>query len=264
MPKGFSNLREELARIEERKNKALEGDSGNKDWAPVLWFKLPESAAGKSKEEVTSAMTAVIRPLEDGDDLTYALVHPVQIDGRPFPTDIVCRDQDNSGEPCPGCEAGIKRAVKGFLNVIWRDAPDFPLDEETNKYNTKVDYESLPKSDKVAILSSGPTLFGKLDDLDDALDGVANYDLSITRKGLKLATTYDVKKHGKKSALSADDKKLAAEKYDLSHYVKVPEYDEWIERSQGNFSGSSNDDGELPDKPKNPLASGIPENIFTK
>ena len=261
MPKGFKNLREELAKIEERKAKALEEGSGDKDWTPVLWFKLPESAAGKTKDEVTSAMTAVIRPLEEGDDLTYALVHPVVIEGRPFPVDIVCRDQDNSGEACPGCEAGIKRAVKGFLNVIWRDAPDFPLDEDTNKYNTKIDYESVSKSDKVAVLSSGPTLFGRLDELDEDLEGITNYDLRITREGLKLATKYKVKKE-KKGALTAADKKLVAEKHDLSHYVRVPDYDEWIERSQGNFSGSSND-GEEPSAPKsNPLSAGRPENIF--
>lgn len=259
MPKGFKNLREELARIDERRAKAQEGD-GERDWAPVLWFKLPDSALGKTKDEVTSSMTAVIRPLEGGDDLTYALVHPVIIDGRPFPVDIVCRDQDNSGEACPGCEAGIKRAVKGFLNVIWRNAPDFPLDEDTNKYNTKVDYESLPKSDKVAILSSGPTLFGRLDELDEDYT-LVDHDFSITREGLKLATKYKVKKL-KKVALSAADKQLAAEKHDLSHYVRVPDYDEWIERSQGNFSRSS-DDGEEPSAPKsNPLSAGRPDNIF--
>jgi hypothetical protein len=260
MPKGFKNLREELARIEERKAKALEEGGGDKDWTPVLWFKLPESAAGKTKDEVTSAMTAVIRPLEAGDDLTYALVHPVIIDGYPYPVDIVCRDQDNSGEACPGCEAGIKRAVKGFLNVIWRDAPDFPLDEESNKYNTKVDYESLPKSDKIAILSSGPTLFGRLDELDEDFT-LTDHDFSITREGLKLNTKYKVKKI-KKVALSAADKKLAEDKNDLSHYVRVPEYDEWIERSKGNFSRSSDDDEEAPSAPKNPLSAGRPENIF--
>jgi hypothetical protein len=261
MPKGFNNLREELARIEQRKAKALEGDS-ERDWAPVLWFKLPDSAAGKTKDEVTSSMTAVIRPLEEGDDLTYALVHPVTIEGKPYPVDIVCRDQDHSGEPCPGCEAGIKQAVKGFLNVIWRDAPDFPLDKDTGKYNTKVDYESLPKSDKIAVISSGPTLFGRFDELDEDLEGLTNYEFQITREGLKLNTKYKVKKV-KKAALSAADKKLVEEKHDLSHYVRVPDYDEWIERSQGNFSRSSDDGEEASAPAKNPLAAGVPDNIFS-
>lgn len=261
MPKGFENLRTELARIEERRAKALEGSSGDKDWAPVLWFKLPDSAAGKTKDEITSSMTAVIRPLEEGDDLSYVLVHPVKIEGRQYDADIVCRDQEHTGEACPGCEAGIKQSVKGFLNVIWRDAPDFPLDEETNKYNTKVDYESLPKSDKLAILSSGPMLFGRFDELDEDLEGLTNYEFNITREGLKLNTKYKVKK-AKKAPLSAADKKLVEQKYDLSHYTRVPDYDEWIERSQGNFSRSS-DEGEEASAPKNPLAAGIPENIFS-
>jgi hypothetical protein len=263
MPKGFSSLREEIQRIEERKQKALEGGgSQERDWTPSLWFKLPESASGKTAEEVTSAMSAVIRPLEEGDDVAYALVHPVTVPDKKWPVDIPCRDQDNSGEPCPGCEAGLKRKVKGWINVIWRDAPDFPQDED-GRYNTKVDYESLPKSDKVAILSSGPQLFGRLDELDEDLDGITNYELSITRKGLNLATTYDIKrvKGTKKSALSAADKKLAEDKPDLSNFIRIPEYDEWVERAKG-VTPNREANGTAPSRPVNPLASDAPANIF--
>lgn len=257
MPKGFKGIRETIEEIEARKQKALEGGG---DFTPSLWFKLPESASGKTNDEVTSAMRAVIRPLEEGDDVAYALVHPVTVPDRKYPVDIVCRDQDASGEPCPGCEAELKRKLKGFLNVIWRDAPDFPQDDN-GRYNTKVDYEDLPKSDKVAILSSGPQLFGNLDELDDALDGIGNFDLRITRKGTGLSTSYEVKKQGKKSALSAADKKLAEEKPDLSVFTRVPDYDEWVARANGENPNRSDDD--VSPGP-NPLASGLPENIFAK
>lgn len=258
MPKGFAGLREELEKLEERKRKAQEGGS-NPDYTPSLWFKLPESADGKVEAEITSAMRAVIHPLEDGEGVAYAAVHPVTVPGRQYPVDIVCRDQGGEGEPCPGCEAGLKRKLKGWVNVIWRDAPDFPQDEN-GKYNTKVDYESLTKSDKVAILSSGPMLFDRLSELDDDLDGIANYDLRITRKGLGLGTTYEVKKV-KKVALSDADKALADEKPDTSSFASIPDYDEWVERAKGNFGKS--DDDEAPKAPDNPLAKPD-ENIFAK
>lgn len=259
MPHGFKGIREAREKIEERRSKALEGDT---DYTPSLWLKLPDSAAGKAEEEITASMRAVIHPLEEGDEVAYAAVHPVQIEGRQWPIDIVCRDQDGSGEPCPGCEANLKRKLKGWINVIWRDAPDFPVDSETGKYNTKVDYESLPKSDKVAILSSGPELFGRLDELDEDLGGLTNYELNMTRKGLKLNTKYIIKKE-KKAALSAADKALAESKPDLSFYIKVPDYDEWQERARGNFGGSSDSD-EAPTRVPNPLASDMPDNIFAK
>jgi hypothetical protein len=260
MPKGFSNLREEIQRIEERKQKALEG-SGNqeRDWTPSLWFKLPESGSGKAEKEITAAMRAVIRPLEEGDDVAYALVHPVTVPDKKYPVDIVCRDQDNSGEACPGCEAGLKRKLKGWINVIWRNAPDFEQDDN-GRFLTKVEYESLPKSDKVAILSSGPQLFGRLDELDEDLEGITNYDLRITRKGTGLATTYEIKK-AKKADLSAADKKLVAEKPDLSNFIRIPDYDEWVERAKGNTVSASSDDG-APVRPANPLGAGMPDNIF--
>jgi hypothetical protein len=258
MPKGFKGIRETIDEIEARKAKALEGGG---DFTPSLWFKLPESASGKTDDEVTSAMRAVIHPLEEGDDVAYALVHAVTVPDRKYPVDIVCRNQDGSGEPCPGCEAQLKRKLKGFLNVIWRDAPDFPQDEN-GRYNTKVDYEELPKSDKVAILSSGPELFGNLDELNDALDGIANYDLRITRKGLGLSTKYEVKKD-KKVALSKADKALAEEKPDLSNFIRVPDYDEWVERAQGNTVSREPEDNSPATVP-NVLAAGMPDNIFNK
>lgn len=258
MPKGFKGIRETIEAAEARRQAAIEGGG---EFTPSLWFKLPESASGKTEGEVTSAMTAVIRPLEEGDDVAYALVHPVTVPDKKYPVDIVCRDQDASGEPCPGCEAGIKRKLKGWLNVIWRDAPDFPQDEN-GRYNTKVDYASLPTSDKVAILSSGPQLFGNLDELDDALDGISNYDLRITRKGTGLSTSYELKKAvkgGKATPLSAEDKALADEKPDLTNFIRVPDYDEWVARSRGENPNRSEE--EVSPGP-NPLSSGLPENIF--
>ena len=258
MPKGFAGLREELEKLEERKRKAQEGGTGG-DFTPSLWFKLPESADGKVEAEITSAMRAVIHPLEEGEEVQYAAVHPVTVPGRQYPVVIVCRDQGGEGEPCPGCDSGLKRKLKGWVNVIWRDAPDFPQDEN-GRYNTKVDYESLPKSDKVAILSSGPMLFDRLSELDDDLDGIANYDLRITRKGLGLGTTYEVKK-AKKVKLSEADEALAAEKPDLSHFTQVPDYDDWVERAKGNF-GKSDSDEEAPKAPDNPLK--YDDNMFAR
>lgn len=255
-PKGFSKFREEAQKIEERKQKALEG-GGEKDWTPSLWFKLPESASGKVEREITSAMRAIIRPLEEGDDVAYALVHPVAVPEKKWAVDIVCRDQDNSGEACPGCEANLKRKLKGWINVIWRAAPDFPQDEN-GRYNTKVDYESLSKSDKVAILSSGPQLFGRLDELDEDLDGLTNYDFRITRRGTGLSTTYEIKK-SKKAALNAADKKLVEDKPDLSNFIRVPDYDEWVDRANG--VTPSRDSEEVKPGP-NPLSAGVPGNIF--
>ncbi len=255
MPRGFKAVKEAIAEID-AKREAAQSDAPKRDFVPALWWKLPNSGD-----------SCIFRALEDNDEVAFAAIHNVDVPDKkrfPYGLDIICRDQNNDDEPCPGCEMGIKRSFKGWLNIIWRDAPDFPQDEN-GKWNTKVDYSSVPTtSDKVAILSSGPVLFDRLEELNDEYDGLKDLDLQITRSGTGTSTRYKivpVKTGGKvkKSKLSEADLKLAEAKNDLNFYLRIPDYEEWQQRAQGIFSGSS--DGPEPTiLPKSPL--GKKETIF--
>lgn len=249
MPRGFAGIREAADKI----NAARERAANQEDFQPILWFKLPKSGD-----------SAIIRPLEEGEDVAYAAVHELQIPTLKYPINIVCVNQKNDDTDCPGCEAGLKRKMQGWLNVIWRNAPVYELTEDGRKYDTsKPTGES---KDQVALLSSGVNMFTRWDELDEDNDGITSRDFTIKRSGTGTSTTYKitpVKTGGKNKAvaLSAADKKLLASKPDLNPFINVPTYNELLERINGNGRGGNSEPSEeAPDVPKSPW--GKKSNIF--
>lgn len=94
MARGFSGIRAAAEDIQERKNA---GGGGGRNY-----FKL---APGES---------AVVRFLEQGDEVNFAWMHKLPPKGdRAFGGWVVCRDQDETGAPsgddCPGCDKDIKK-----------------------------------------------------------------------------------------------------------------------------------------------------------
>jgi len=206
LPKGFDSVKEAGKDIEARKNAAESGDFPQR-----VFFKLD---AGE---------TATVRFLEQGDEVQWAWVHTVD-DGSKYGRKVVCRDQDEEGrrigESCPGCEQELARQFRGAINLIWRG-------ENNNKEDA---------DDVVAIWTSGPRVFVEtLDPLDTTYKGLGSRDFTVTRRGKEKNTTYSImpaNPDGGAKALSAKDKKLAAEKNDLSWYVDPQPYEEWGKTSQ--------------------------------
>jgi len=209
MARGFASVKEAGRDIEARKNAA----SG--DFPERVFFKIDP---GES---------ATVRFLEQGDEVNWAWVHTVD-DGSQYGRKVVCRDQDEEGrrigESCPGCEQDLKRSFRGVVNLIWREGGD--------------DGEDI-----VAMWMSGPRVFvDTLDPLESAYRGLGSRDFVVTRKGSGRDTSYSVlpaNPDGGAQALSAADKKLAKEKFDLTWYVEAPPYDEWGKKKQKSEDGES-------------------------
>jgi len=203
MARGFASVREAGKDIEARKNAASE------DFPDRVYFKI---------EPDTSA---VVRFLEQGDEVKWAWVHEVPVEGRSWGDKVVCRDQDEEGrrigESCPGCEQDLKRAFRGVVNLIWRGGGETGEDID-------------------AMWISGPRVFvDTLDPLETAYRGLASRDFTVTRKGSGRDTAYSIlptDPDGGAQPLSASDKKLAKEKFDLTYYVEPPSYDEWGKRKK--------------------------------
>lgn len=198
MARGFDSVREAGKDIEARKAAAGE------DFQQRTYFKL------------NSGNSAIVRFLEQGDEVKWAWVHEIPVEGKTFGPKIVCRDQDEEGrrigESCPGCERELKRSFRGVINLIWRGAGD--------------DGEDI-----VALWIAGPRVFvDTLDPLETAYRGLASRDFTVTRKGERLDTSYSIlptDPDGGAQPLSAADKKLAKDKNDLTWYVEAPSYEEW-------------------------------------
>jgi len=192
MGKGISDILEIASKQEE-------GDFIKKNY-----FKL--SSSGDS---------AVVRFLEQGDDVTWCYVHPISFPGKQYPIRIPCRNQsDNDPDSCPACAQDIQRGFRGYINLIWRDAGE---DGE----------------DTIALWEQGIGVFSELGSKDQTYEGLSSRDFRITRKGTgKKSTRYFIEPaevdSGPKS-LSKNDKELLKIKYDLNQVIQPPTYERYEE-----------------------------------
>lgn len=201
-----------------------------------LFFKLPKNND-----------SAVVRALEQGDDLQWAWVHqlppePGKVMGRKIP----CRDQnedgDSIGAACPGCDKNYPRSFQGVINLIWRDGPVYRRDENNRMVkDSSGDPIVDSRADVVAVWQAGITVFGELIGKDATYKGLSSRDFRVTRKGTGLSTTYSIDPadpDGGPQPMSEADKALAEEKYDLSSLVTAPEYEDWGKAPQKQTEGS--------------------------
>lgn len=235
MPRGFSGVRQASADIESRR-----GPSG----PGALWFRLSDG------EEV------VVRFLEQDDDIHWAMMHEVPVEGRAWGRDVPCIDQDKDGTPCPGCERDLPRKFKGYINLIWQDAPLFKRDQQGKKVKNGDKDVILGTKPQVAIWSSGIRLFENLDEINANFRGLSSRRFRIKRKGEGLSTTYSINPEDVDSgpqAMSSEEEKLAADKYDLADFVKLLSYDEFLKELNVGPSSFGHGNGEQVQKSVNPF-----------
>jgi hypothetical protein len=227
MPRGFEGVKKASAEVEARRGSGGPG---------ALWFRL------QAGEE------AIGRFLEQDGDVVWAMVHEVPVEGRSWGRDVPCLDQEKDGTPCPGCEADLPRKFKGYINVIWDNAPVFHRDEQgklvKDKQNNPVITGHKPQ---VAVWSSGIRLFDNLGEINDSYKGLRSRRFRIKRKGEGLSTTYVINPEDPDSGpqpFSKEETKLEEDKYDLSDFVKPPSYEDFMNDLNGLPRGTpqSNED----------------------
>ena len=217
MPRGTEGIRKAAADVEARR--AAGGGAG------ALWFKL---APGEE---------TVVRFLEQNDDLAYAYMHEVPVEGRQWGRPVPCCDQDQDGTPCPGCERDMPRKFAGYINVLWDDAPVFKRDENSKMVrDTQGDPVVLGHKPQVAIWSSGIKLFEQLDEINTNYRGLMSRRFKVKRKGSGFDTKYYISPEDVDSGpqeMSASDKELLAQKYDLNEYIKPRTYEDFLKELEG-------------------------------
>jgi len=222
MPRGFAGVRNASAELEARR---AAGGSG------VLWFKL------RSGEET------IVRFLEQDEDIAWAYMHEIPVEGRNWGRNVPCLDQEREGIPCPGCERELTRRFSGFINVIWDDAPVFKRDSDNKIIKDRVgDPVILERKPQIAVWSSGIRLFEELDEVNVNFRGLGSRLFKIKRKGEKLDTKYHIAPADVDSGpqeMTEEEKKLAEDKYDLAPFVTPGSYEDFL-KELGEGSGSNN------------------------
>ena len=171
--------------------------------------------------------SAIVRFLEEGDEVNCAWVHAVPVAGRKVPFKVPCRDQDdegrrNLGVDCPGCEKDYDLKFRGVINLIWRDAP---ISEKDGDRWVTVGHE-----DTVAVWDQGINVFEELQEKDIVYKGLTSRDFRIKRKGSGFDTTYSIEPadpDGGPQPMSEADKELAEDKFNLDEFVVPQSYESW-------------------------------------
>lgn len=173
---------------------------------------------------------AVVRFLEQGDDLSFADTHRVPVQGakKSYFRDFVCLDVRDDGTPCPACQHSddeiSKRVTRGFINLIWRQAPVFQRDE--NKRPVKGPdnrYIVIGREDQIALWKCSWTVFELLKEKDRRYKGLMSRDWEIKRTGSQMNDTlyYVEFADAEAGPMMIADLALATDKYDL-HTLTTP------------------------------------------
>lgn len=214
MPKGFDTAQEAFADINART-----AAGGGQDNTVYLKLKAGESA--------------VVRFLEQGDEIAWAWVHELEPRGKQRWGDHVpCRRQTpQSDERCPGCEQGLDRSFLGWINLIWRDGPVYKRDSEGNLMKSDQGLVREGTADVLAVWERGKTTFEELAGKDATYKGLRSRDFRITRYGSGMSDTkYVIEPADVDSGpqpLSDTDKALMEKKEDLLPRTLAPAYEEW-------------------------------------
>lgn len=245
MPRGFQGVRRAAA-----ENRAKR-DAAGSFAPPALYFQLD------------NGQKAIVRFLEEDEDIAWSYVHQVPVEGRSWGRDVPCLDQDEEDVPCPGCEKGLKKKVKGFINLIWFDAPLYKKDKDGKFVKEGDNKVQIGNQDQVALWTSGVQLFENLDEINDKYKGLRSRRFEVKRKGIKLDTKYIIAPEDVDSgpqAFTIIERKLAEKPYNLDEFMKAPTYEEFVNIINGGTGSTGQSNGSSED----PVAAARKRNPFTK
>lgn len=213
MPSGVDAFRRKVQRKEEQKAQ-FESSS-------------PSGGMGADLFSIKANQYAIVRFLEQGEDITFADVHRIPIPkkaGGFWFKDFVCLDTMDDGTPCPACQSGNedvrKRSTRGFVNLIWREGPVYQKDEKG--YQVKAPgggYVITGRADAVFLWKCSWTVLEMLREKDGKWQGLMSRDAEVKRTGSTMQdTAYFVEPQqidaGAQPMLVAD-LALAENKYDV-------------------------------------------------
>jgi hypothetical protein len=208
---------------------------------------------------------ALVRFLEQGDDLVFADVHRIPIAGRTVRQDLICLDTNDDGTPCPGCQSSTpeisRRSTKGYLNLIWREGPVYERNDfGSPKKGADNKYIITGRADGIFLWKCSATVFQMLLEKDTAYRGLMSRDLRITRTGSGMQDTKFAVEPADIDAgaqqMTVADQELAAKKYNLAEITKALPWDDFV----AVMNGAPVPDGPQPTMSRDALATA--SNVF--
>lgn len=180
-----------------------------------------------------------------------AFCHQVTMAGKKYPDWIPSLDQSgqfvDGGSDCPLVQAQLRRALRGWVSLIWRDAPVYERDESGRM--TKDKFGNLVQSgqaDQIAVWTVGVKVLESLAAIDSKYKGLSSRDFEIHRSGQGLSTTWMVTAADVDAGpvvMTSADKTLEESMPDLTQFTTAPNAAKLSEMVSG--ASLSADDGSL-------------------
>lgn len=170
-----------------------------------------------------------VRFLENSDDFVGCMAHTYTIPNIKIGLRAPCLDEeDNDREACPACGIGEKKSFKGFVNVIYYDAPIYKrADDGKFVKDLNGSYVEIGREDDIAVWVQGIRVFRNLHQLDVDLNGITNRDFRISRVGRGESTQYVITPAGDPEEIS--NKNILERKHNLLDLIRPLSYERMVE-----------------------------------
>lgn len=190
----------------------------------------------------------------DGDEANVrfisaeaAFCHQVTMPNKKYPDWVPSLDQSqpyvDGSSDCPMAQAGLRRALRGWISLVWRDAPLYKRDDDNRM--VKDQYGNLVQvgtEDQIAVWTVGIQVMEELAAINAKYKGLSSRDFTVTRKGQGLKTSWSILPADVDSgpqALSSEDEKLVETAPDLKQFTIAPEREKLLGMISGAPSGGS-------------------------
>lgn len=171
---------------------------------------------------------AVVRFLEQGPDIHNYAIHPYRTAQGKY-REFTCLNDADDGTPCPACQAGVDRKVKGVFNVIQRQRPVLRKDKDGRAMkDSNNNYIVDGHQDEVVILKVPSTTLSLIKEKDSKYGGMMALDVEIARTGTQYSP-YNLEPADidqPKTPMSDADQVLAQKRHDLDEFMKPPSFAE--------------------------------------
>lgn len=170
-----------------------------------------------------------------------AYCHQVTMPGKKYPDWVPSLDQSqpyvDGTSDCPMAQAGLRRALRGWISLVWRDAPLYKRDDDGRML--KDQYGALVQvgvQDQIAVWTVGIQVMEELAAINAKYKGLSSRDFTVTRKGQGLKTSWSILPADVDSGpqpLSSDDEALVESVPDLKTFSTAPDHSKLIELIAG-------------------------------
>jgi hypothetical protein len=200
------------------------------------------------------------------DKVVWFDCHPVMRSGWQYPDHVACLDQKSEGIPCPGCEAGLPKVFKAWINLVWFDnAPVYQKHADGDKKGWFVRNERGQKiqigtDTGLVVWNSGIRLFEELDEIN-ANYGLTSRRFKVKRRGEKTETVYSIVPaviDGGPEELTEQEKALFAAKPDLKLLYGPTTYQTFWPKDAVNPNANSSQGQTGSPEPSRPATPGNP------